>query len=387
VRRRFVDIAIVGVATALLGCVSPRDVPEPRESSPIDGSSGPDPQDAPTAAPSDATAESSSSGDALTKPPTQGGKDAALPIDQSQAAPGGCGADQRACATGCVARGSCCPEDQCSIPNGQGACIDGTCRKTSCNDGFDDCDPGQPGCETNLNDHDHCGSCLKACAKDQMCKQGACACPIATCASGCADTASDPRNCGACDRVCAGACSGGACACPSPNPQNLVRNGGFDSDVAGWNFETPLTSARSSVDASSCSGSGSASFTYPLPKNGYQADVVQCLPGVTPGVRYHFGAWFQVRGNLPELGDLQVALQWHTQPGCGYVAGVTPPAEFAHGAFVEALDKWLLIDGESVAPDGTRSAELRLIINPGDSSKPLQGSVDMAFVAPSPSGW
>jgi hypothetical protein len=212
-------------------------------------------------------------------------------------------------------------------------------------------------------------------------------CPVASCASGCVDTAADPQNCGACDRVCAGACSKGACACPTPNPQNLVRNGGFDGDVGGWNFEMPLQSGHATADGSGCAGSGSATFTYPRPKNGFQADITQCLAQVMPGVRYRFGAWFQVRGTLPNLGDLQVAIQWHTLPGCGFASGVTPEAEFAHGSFVEALDSWLLVAGESVAPAGTRSAQLRLIINPGESASPLQGSVDMAFLTPAPGRW
>jgi hypothetical protein len=52
-------------------------------------------------------------------------------------------------------------------------CLDGV--RCECADGFDDCDPGVTGCETNVKtDAMHCGGCTRACASTKSCIDGMC---------------------------------------------------------------------------------------------------------------------------------------------------------------------------------------------------------------------
>jgi hypothetical protein len=299
--------------------------------------------------------------------------------------PVGCRADQKDCGGRCVPQAGCCPYDECPFAHGKGACVDGSCKMIACDTDFADCGPA-PGCETDITSDQHCGSCGTACGVGRACKAGMCACAGRQCGDTCVDAATDSQNCGSCGRVCASVCRSGECVCPTPNGSNLVRNAGFTNDIGSWKFDPPLQPTFSSQDASGCSSSGSARFIYPQPVDAQQPNISQCLPEVTPGVRYRFGAWFQLRGNDPD-GDFQVALQWHDVAGCGYVTGVTPKAEFAHGRLALARDTWNLVTGEAVAPPGARSALIRLIINTLDSPLPLEGSVDMAFVTPAPGGY
>jgi Alpha-L-arabinofuranosidase B, catalytic/Stigma-specific protein, Stig1 len=72
-------------------------------------------------------------------------------------------------------------------------------------------------CVTTSSDNANCGACAHACASDQTCQTGTCACASgrALCAgsTACIDTSADPANCGSCGKACASGqvCSAGAC--------------------------------------------------------------------------------------------------------------------------------------------------------------------------------
>jgi hypothetical protein len=124
-----------------------------------------------------------------------------------------------------------CSNDCTALPNvtGPTTCNGGRCAfvASSCATGYGDCD-GDPtnGCETALNDADHCGSCTTACPGGMLCagssNAGAapaqcvtsCA-PATTCGSSCTDPSSDPLHCGACGNACAAGatCQSGTCSC------------------------------------------------------------------------------------------------------------------------------------------------------------------------------
>jgi hypothetical protein len=63
----------------------------------------------------------------------------------------------------------------CTVANGIPKCANHTCEIAACNPGFADCDGMYiNGCETNLNDVNHCGNCATACPAGRNCLQGVC---------------------------------------------------------------------------------------------------------------------------------------------------------------------------------------------------------------------
>ena len=100
------------------------------------------------------------------------------------------------------------------FPHATAGCAGSQCDIDKCDPGFDNCNGVvSDGCETNTDsDPQHCGSCNKACASDQMCSGGKCvgACgaggmcpPNQLCCNGqCEDTQDDPNHCGSCTKVC-----------------------------------------------------------------------------------------------------------------------------------------------------------------------------------------
>jgi len=122
------------------------------------------------------------------------------------------------------------------VDNGDATCLDGECKLTSCDDGFDDCDGLlETGCETDLlSDNLNCGLCAKECLPPDNCADGQCSfeCPegLKNCDGECLDTQADPENCGICGLVCKvdspeklGVCVNGGCGeilCPA-NQHNL----------------------------------------------------------------------------------------------------------------------------------------------------------------------
>jgi len=76
-------------------------------------------------------------------------------------------------------------------------------------------------CSDLKSDRENCGACGHACARQQTCVDGGCACPSGTveCSPGiCSDLQSDVQNCGACGHACdvsRQVCTNGACAASS----------------------------------------------------------------------------------------------------------------------------------------------------------------------------
>jgi hypothetical protein len=74
----------------------------------------------------------------------------------------------------CGACGQACDPANAALAH----CEAGLCQIDECQDGFDDCDPDVPGCETDLrNDPDHCGSCEIDCSDrngQDTCEDGVC---------------------------------------------------------------------------------------------------------------------------------------------------------------------------------------------------------------------
>jgi hypothetical protein len=113
----------------------------------------------------------------------------------------------------------------CSLPNGTGDCSTGTCRLSSCNTAFGNCDSNETnGCEKLLRTLDDCGACGQKCTlANGTCVTGVCKTNV--CGSGMADCNSDGTcetnlttltDCQACGIGCArdhatASCSSGQC--------------------------------------------------------------------------------------------------------------------------------------------------------------------------------
>ena len=150
----------------------------------------------------------------------------------------GCEVDTRTSAQHC---GRCA--NACSGADGApGVCRAGACV-APCATGFADCDGAAAnGCEADLSQSDHCGSCATLCSGERaLCLavadpgtgartyscQASCPEGTTTCGTRCSDLQSDPAHCGGCDRACpsgAGAtptCEAGRCGlrCAEPAAQ------------------------------------------------------------------------------------------------------------------------------------------------------------------------
>lgn len=109
---------------------------------------------------------------------------------------------------------SACSSDDASQPSCTGPNCAGTCEagKTACG----------TTCVDVSADRLNCGACGKACADDQTCVAGECACNpgLASCTGPggpiCSNVRSDRANCGSCGHACNGdeTCFGGTCVCP-----------------------------------------------------------------------------------------------------------------------------------------------------------------------------
>ncbi len=161
-------------------------------------------------------------------------------------------------------------------------------------------------CTNTQTDPNNCGQCGNACAPEQSCTAGSCACPAAApvaCGSGtfaiCTNTQTDPNNCGSCGVACTAQfplCINAACSAGTPEPAMTVTpstsftttgpvGGPFSpssvqytvaaaSGTVNWSVVTPswLTASASSGTASS--SRTPITFTVNSNANNYGAEQI-----------------------------------------------------------------------------------------------------------------
>jgi len=183
-----------------------------------------------------------STGDAGTQTDAGASADVSAPLHDGDADPGPCSPDKKWCFGSCVSRTDPyygCAADACtacSIAHGAATCAGGACAVASCVAGFSDCDQDDGnGCETDLSQPGHCGTCNAACGTAAplctpssgafQCVNG---CPgeaPTLCGKQCADLSSSVSHCGSCQRACPIVANGQA-QCVSSDCQ-FVCDAGF----------------------------------------------------------------------------------------------------------------------------------------------------------------
>jgi hypothetical protein len=196
--------------------------------------------------------------------------------DQPEGGPVGssvpCPSGQKTCHGACVSIDDptygCTPTScaACSVPYATATgCRAGACIETKCAAGRADCDGNASnGCESDLSDVAHCGSCTTACSPTEVCAPAGCTstCPVGLvkCGTSCVDVNSNPSHCSNCTTSCPAlanadpACSNGSCtiACHSGfadcdgNPRNgceALTVYYLDADKDGYGTSATTTQA------------------------------------------------------------------------------------------------------------------------------------------------
>jgi len=134
--------------------------------------------------------------------------------------------------------------------------------------------------------------------------------------------------------------------------QNLVNNGGFDSDVGGWtSYHCLLAWDPADSQLSATSGSAWTSNDNDIEPT---TAIFACVDGIVGGQSYDLGGWVWIPSGQASTGSAKLGLYWHEGSGCTgnlTVGGQTPYTQLPGG--------WVpLAHFGQVAPLGTQSAQL-----------------------------
>jgi len=140
--------------------------------------------------------------------------------------------------------------------------------------------------------------------------------------------------------------------------QNLVVNGGFESDVGSWVALSDSSLAWDPLDADDDPNSGSALVTNldPDPVDGTGA--VQCIDGLSGEQSYAFSAKARFPSGQTETGRAYLLIQWRSSPGCTGDVGISESSLVSSSV----PDIWLTTSNVVVSPTATQSARLRLSV-------------------------
>jgi hypothetical protein len=285
-----------------------------------------------------------------------------------------CGQDGRCDGAGGCRRhvaGTRCAADSCGGPDnqtytsarmcdGQGTCVAAT--TTSCWPYF--CAGFR--CKDECTRHEDCASghwCsnAKCVAKKDV---GATCYTAAECTSG----------------MCGGRCCTDACSCAKPNPANMVRNPGFDTDLASWvaTGETgAVASWASTPDFDSCPSSGS--LRLHVPKGQKEGRISHCISGIQGSALYSVGYRLFV---LEETeGEVICFVYWWTALGC-----TGGPGTWFIGNYANKWGVWEDYVAAHGSPENANS--VALVCNARSSANAdLNVLLDKVFVTPYGQGW
>jgi hypothetical protein len=198
----------------------------------------------------------------------------------------------------------------------------------------------------------------------------------ATCGGqSCVDLSNDKNHCGSCEHDCpASSCSSGKCICLVPNTNNLLKNAGFDNDLAGWIVQFG-SSKWTRSDAAGCEPSGSLNLTY----SGDATSPVgaffhECVP-VTPGLGYSFGGWSRLESTVASA-EVFSTVSFYSDATCK--TGLPAPKGI-HPML--ARNGWHDFGGTVTIPSGSTSVMVSFAVR---GASPVTADFDMLYFAPAP---
>ena len=158
--------------------------------------------------------------------------------------------------------------------------------------------------------------------------------------------------------------------------QNMVTNGDFDNDVAGWTAGLIPLIWDGTSDYQNDPLSGSLLILNDNPGAAY-AFARQCVDGVVEGETYRLSTWLSVPPGQTGSGYATVAIAWYDQPGCG---GAWLSETSTSG--ISSSNGWTEIPAAvGQAPATAQSAVVYLVCYKLSSDGELQTSFDhVAFV-------
>lgn len=162
-----------------------------------------------------------------------------------------------------------------------------------------------------------------------------------------------------------GASGGSGSVCPDLNAngtsdcdETLIANPGFKGDLMGWLEDRDIEQLWDPMDGTGNRDSGADAVTFtltsPSTQGSVEQTVYQCLPAA-PGVKYEAKAQFFLPSGQG-AGLAGVVLQLYGEMDCtGALLG-------AKRDLHEEVDKWSVAGTEAIAPAGTKSVALRLMV-------------------------
>jgi hypothetical protein len=256
----------------------------------------------------------------------------------------------------------------------------------TCAEGQVDCETAVPGCEATLGTNENCAGCGMRCPSGQQCEKRTCVCKGAVCGGTCVDLQSDSKNCGSCDRACPGACAGGACVCTTPTRANLVENGGFDVDDAGWKASS-LDHQIVAEDGGGCPQSHAIAVSVGAQIGG---SLDHCVTTIDTKALYRLGAWARIDATSTSHGHAFVSVQWIPRAKCAIDDG--SGIEYTSFILSDTISPgtWSHVERTSQPPSTARSANVHFGVQKDDQtdvSGRFSATFDMIYLTPDPGGW
>ena len=183
------------------------------------------------------------------------------------------------------------------------------------------------------------------------------------------------------DGACVGASCGGNCV--TPGGTNLLSNGGFDTNVAGWTpFDANIVLIESALDVTGCATSGAVLATNQAP-NGLNSGFYQCVP-ITAGVSYNAGVMIRTPSGGAK-GQTFLTVAWFPSSDCTG-SGLTLAGQVESSGNFDAWESLTMTN--LVAPSGTGSGYVYgQIIKNLPNTLPYQTYFDMFYLSPAPGGF
>jgi hypothetical protein len=161
--------------------------------------------------------------------------------------------------------------------------------------------------------------------------------------------------------------------------QNMVSNGDFDDDLAGWTEGAIPVTWDGTSDYQNDPLSGSALIFNDNPGATY-AWARQCVDGVVEGETYRLSTWLNVPSQTGS-GYGTVTIAWYDQPGCGgaWLSGTSTSGIYSSNGWIE------IPAAVGQAPPTAQSALVYLVCYKMSSDGELQTSFDhVVFVLDPP---